>query len=350
MSCITPWNPWAPASGFDSGINTTGFHGHALTEDLPLLLRLLSELLREPTFPAREVEKLRQNLLTGLDIRAQDTTDMADLMFDTVLYRGHPYARPEDGYPRTIKAIGKQDLVNFHRRTFGPKGMVIAVVGAVEPKRAAAAVQRTLGTWHNRYQAACEVPGDPRRLRRTVRKHHKIAGKSQADVIIGTNGPRRPDPRWLAASLGNSILGQFGMMGRVGRSVREQSGLAYYAYSNLSSGLGPGAWTVSAGVNPANVEKATDLIIRELRRFVQKGVTPEELSDSQANFIGRLPLSLESNAGVASALLNIERYQLGMDYYQRYAHRVRLVQRQDVVEAARAFIDPDRLVVATAGP
>jgi zinc protease len=228
--------------------------------------------------------------------------------------------------------------------------MVIAIVGAVEPKRAAAAVRKTLGAWHNLKQAACDVPGDPKPLRFSVRKHHKIAGKSQADIIIGTNGPRRPDPHWLAASLGNSILGQFGMMGRVGKSVREQSGLAYYAYSNLSAGLGPGAWTVSAGVNPASVERATDLIIRELRRFVERGVTQAELADSQANFIGRLPLSLESNAGVTGALLNIERYQLGMDYYQRYAHRVRAIKRQDVVEAARAFIDADRLVVATAGP
>jgi zinc protease len=275
---------------------------------------------------------------------------MADLLFDAVLYRGHPYARPEDGHPKTIKAIRRQDLVNFHRRTFGPEGMVIAAVGAVEPKRAAAIIRRTLGTWHNRNQAACDVPGEPKRLRSTVQKHHTIAGKSQADVIIGTNGPRRPDPRWLAASLGNSVLGQFGMMGRVGKSVREESGLAYYAYSNLSAGLGPGAWTVSAGVNPANVGRVTDLIVRELRRFVRQGVTEEELADSQANFIGRLPLSLESNAGVAGALLNIERYNLGMDYYQRYAQRVRAVKREDVVEAARAFIDPDRLVVATAGP
>ena len=336
--------------GFDSGINTTSFHGHALAEDLPLILRLLSESLREPTFPAREVEKLRQNLLTGLNIRAQDTADMADLLFDSVLYRGHPYSRPEDGHPRTIKAIRRPDLVHFHHSTFGPKGMVIAVVGAVEPKRAAAVVRRTLGMWHNKSQAACEVPGDPGPMRSTVRKHHRIAGKSQADIIIGTNGPRRPDPRWLAASLGNSILGQFGMMGRIGKSVREESGLAYYAYSNLSAGLGPGAWTVSAGVNPASVDKAVDIIVRELRHFVQKGVTTEELSDSQANFIGRLPLSLESNAGVASALLNIERFQLGMDYYQLYAKRVRSVKREDVVEAARGFVHPDKLVVATAGP
>lgn len=336
--------------GVDSGMNTTGFHGHALAEDLPLLVRMLSEVLREPTFPLKEVEKLRQHLLTGLAIRAQDTSDMADLLFDGILYRGHPYARPEDGYPHTIKAIRREDLLRFHRRSFGPAGMVIVVVGAVEPKRAAAIVRRTLGSWHNPAQAMCEIPRDPRQLRATVTRHHKIAGKAQADIIIGTNGPRRTDPKWMAASLGNSVLGQFGMMGRVGKSVREASGLAYYAYSNLSAGLGPGAWTVSAGVNPANVGRASALIIRELRRFVEKGVTQDELADSKANFVGRLPLSLESNAGVANALLNIERYGLGLDYYQRYAGRIHAIRRDEVLESARAFIDADRLVVATAGP
>lgn len=336
--------------GLDSGMNTTGFHGHALSEDLPLLIRLLSEVLREPTFPAKEIEKLRHNLLTGLAIRAQDTADMADLSFDSILYRGHPYARPEDGYPKTIKAIRREDLVRFHKASFGPKGMVMVVVGAVDPKKAAEVVHRALGSWKNAAQAVCEPPGDPRPLRQTTRRHHKIAGKAQADLIVGTNGPRRTDPLWLPASLGNSVLGQFGMMGRIGKSVREESGLAYYAYSSVSSGLGPGAWTVSAGVNPTNVEKATELITRELRGFVARGVTPEELADNKANFVGRLPLSLESNAGVASALLNIERYQLGMDYYQRYASRIRGITREQVQEAARKFIDPDRLVIASAGP
>lgn len=335
---------------FDSGMTTTGFHAHALAEDLPLIVRLLSETLRLPTFPEKEVEKLRHNLLTGLAIRAQDTADMADLAFDSMLYQGHPYARPEDGHPKTIKAIRRTDLVAFHRSSYGPAGMVIVVVGAIASKRAADVIRRTLGSWKNPMQVPCEAPGDPRPLRTTKKRHHRIAGKAQADIIIGTNGPRRTDPRWVAAALGNSVLGQFGMMGRVGKSVREESGLAYYAYSNLSAGLGPGAWTVSAGVNPANVNKATDLIVRELSRFAEKGVTAAELADSKANFIGRLPISLESNSGVASALLNMERYQLGLDYYQRYASMIRGITREKVLEAARGFIDADRLVIATAGP
>ena len=168
--------------------------------------------------------------------------------------------------------------------------------------------------------------------------------------MIGTNGPRRRDPEYMSASLGNNILGQFGMMGRIGDVVREKSGLAYYAYSSLSAGIGPGSWEVSAGVNPQNVKKALELIKEELNGFVQDGVTEEELADSKANFIGRLPLSLESNGGVASALLNIERHQLGLDYYRRYPTFLNEVGREDVLNTARKFIDVDRLAIAVAGP
>ncbi len=336
--------------GFDSGTNSTRFHGHSLIEDLPLVLRLLVEILHGPIFPAAEVEKLRHHLLTGLAIRAQDTADMADLTFDEILYKDHPYGRPEDGNPKTIKAITRADLVSFHRRTFGPKDMQVAVVGAIDADEAVEAVEHALGRWKNPAQLAMDDVGDPRHLGQTVRRHHKIAGKSQADIIIGTNGPRRKDADYMAASLGNSVLGQFGMMGRVGKSVREESGLAYYAYSNINAGLGPGSWTVSAGVNPANVERATDLIVKELQHFVADGVSAEELADSQANFVGRLPLSLESNAGVAGALLTIERFDLGLDYYQRYEGLVRGVTRDAVIETARRFIEPARLVIASAGP
>jgi len=128
----------------------------------------------------------------------------------------------------------------------------------------------------------------------------------------------RRDPGFIAASLGNNILGQFGMYGRIGESVRERSGLAYHASSSLSGGIGPGPWLFIAGVNPNNIDKTIALMRAEIARFVTEPVTVEELTDSQANYIGRLPLSLESNAGVAAALLNLERYSLGLDYYLRY--------------------------------
>ena len=336
--------------GYDSGTYTSGFSGRSLAEDLPLLLDTLSETIQFPFFPEDQIERLRAQMLTGLAIRAQDTSDMADLIFNEILFEGHPYSRPDDGWPETIQSITRKDLQDFHRRTFGPRGMMIAVVGAVEPKRAVEIVQRALGDWSNPAQE--ERPGipDQKPLKKTKRRIHKIAGKSQSDLLIGTIGPHRKDSDFVAASLGNSILGQFGMMGRIGDIVREKSGLAYYASSSLSAGFGPGVWDVSAGVNPANVQKAADLIVSELTRFVKDGVTKQELSDSQDNFVGRLPLSLESNGGVTGALLNIERYDLGLDYYREYAGRIRAMTRQAVHAAAAKFIDPERLAMAIAGP
>ena len=228
--------------------------------------------------------------------------------------------------------------------------MVIAIVGAVEPEDAVRQVKRALGGWQVKGQKESPELPPLKSLKKTVSKHHRIKGKSQSDLIIGTNGPRRRDPEFMSASIGNNILGQFGMMGRIGDVVREKSGLAYYAYSSLSAGLGPGSWEVSAGVNPQNVKKASELIRDELKRFVQEGVTAEELTDTKANFVGRLPLSLESNGGVASALLNIERHNLDLDYYRRYAGLVNEVTAEDVLNTARKFIDPDKLVIVVAGP
>jgi zinc protease len=267
-----------------------------------------------------------------------------------MLFEGHPYSRPSDGYVHTIQSITRKDMEKFHRLHFGPKGMVIALVGAIEPKKAVEAVNRVLGGWQVPGQAgAVELPPH-KPLKKTSRRHHALEGKSQADLVVGMIGPRRRDPEYLSASLGNSVLGQFGMMGRIGDVVREKSGLAYYASSSLSSGTGPGTWEVSAGVNPKNLNKAIDLIEKELWRFIKGGVTKEELADSQANYIGRLPLSLESNSGVANAILNIERYNLGLDYYQRYSSMVKAVTRSDVLETARKYIDPNRLAISTAGP
>ena len=336
--------------GFSSGVHTSGFNGRSLAEDLPLLLDLLAEALIAPSFPKAEMEKLRAQLLTGLAIRAQDTSDMASMVFDAILFKGHPYSRPEDGYPETIQRIKRSDLVKFHHDYYGPRGMVIAIVGAVTAEEAVRQVKRALGSWQVKGQKEAPALPDLKLLKKTVSKHHRIPGKSQSDLVIGTNGPRRRDPEYMSASLGNNILGQFGMMGRIGEVVREKSGLAYYAYSSLSAGTGPGSWEVSAGVNPQNVKKTLELIKDEMKRFVQEGVSEEELADSKANFIGRLPLSLESNGGVANALLNIERHQLGLDYYRRYPAFVNEITREDVSSTARKFIDVDRLAIAVAGP
>jgi len=336
--------------GIGCGPHTAGFGGKALAEDLPTLLKMLADVLMNPIFPKKDIERVRSQLLTGLDLRAQDTNSMANLEFDKALYKDHPYQYPSDGYIETIQAIQVKDLKDFHQKHFGPKDMTLVVVGPFEPESVISLAEEYLGSWVNEGQPqAMQVP-DMTAPKKTFQKHHVIDEKSQTDLVVGTIGPSRSWDGYYSALLGNSVLGQFGMMGRIGESVRKQAGLAYYAYSALSASIGPGQWMVSAGVAPENLDKALDLIKTELKNFVDQPISDGELADVQSNYIGKLPLTLESNAGVASALLTMEQHQLGFDYLQNYENMIQKITPESILEAAREFLDPDRLIISSAGP
>ncbi|MCX8061377.1 MAG: insulinase family protein, partial [Anaerolineales bacterium] len=339
----------AASLSFDGGTHITSFGGRSLAEDFDMLCKIFASALREPTFTAEQVERKRAQVITGLVLRSQDTAEMASLAFDEIVFANHPYRFPEEGTIETVQQITLEDLVNFHRRHYGPRGMVIVVVGAIEPSDALAILTQQLADWHNPEQPFPPELPPLHPLAETVQKKVFIPGKSQVDLLIGSVGPKRNDPEYMSAAIGNNILGQFGLMGRIGDAVRERAGLAYYAYSSLSSGIGPGSWTVAAGVAPQNVERAIAIIRQEIQCFVQEKVSDEELGDSQANFIGRLPLSLESNMGVAYALSNLERYSLGLNYYRQYADLVRSITPEQVLETAQKYLDPERLAIAIAG-
>jgi zinc protease len=336
--------------GFGASVHTTSFSGRALAEDLPLLFSTMAESLLEPDFPQDQFKRLKSQLLTSLAIRAESTQDMAAIEFDALLFPGHPYGRPEDGFTETIDAISRQDLVDFHRAYYSPAGMTIAVVGAVHAQDVQALVEKHFGNWLKPSVAEQPQHAEIRPVSHSIVKRVKLAGKSQSDLVMGSLGPKRKAPEFLAASLGNSILGQFGLMGRIGDSVREKAGLAYYASTSLNAWREGGSWEVSAGVNPMNIDRAAKLITGELKRFTSELVTQEELEDNQNNYIGRMPLSLESNSGVANSILNLERFDLGLDYLQRYPALIRAVTREQILEAARLHIDPEKLVTVSAGP
>jgi zinc protease len=326
------------------------FFGKSLAEDIALMLELLTESFYWPIFPSIPVERLRAEKLTSIAIRDQDTSARAEMAFHQMAFPDHPYRIPVEGTSETVKPLQIEDLKDYHHRHVGPKGMLIAIVGALEAERSLDHIESAFAGWENTEQEFVpEVPSmdSPPGL---LRENIVLEGKMQSDVVMGAPGPSRFNPRYLAASLGNNIFGRFGLYGRIGDRVREESGLAYYVYSSLAGGPGPGAWQVIAGVNPANVELAIDLIRDEIRKIIKEGVTAEEVRDNQANFIGRLPLQLETNEGVASALVHIERYQLGLDYYQRYPEIIASITPEHVHEAVECFLHPDQLAIAVAGP
>jgi zinc protease len=337
--------------GVSTGTHKTGFSGKSLAEDLPLILEMLQDVLRHPSFPEQHVERLRGEVLTWLQYRQQDTRYQAGRAFRETLYpQNHPYFWSARGTLETIPNLTIEDMREFHNRHFGPRGMIIAIVGAVSAETAISLVRRYFEDWENSDQPSePELPTlEP--LHDTRRHFVGLPGKTQSDIVMGVVGPSRFSPDYHAATMANSILGQFGMMGRIGDIVREKSGMAYYASSRIEGGYGPGAWSISAGVNPTNVERAISLSIDEVRRLATELVEDFDLEDNQANFTGRLPLQLASNEGIAGTLHGIEAYGLGLDYLLSYRDMIYRLTKEDLMEAVRRYWNPHAYVVAIAGP
>lgn len=334
---------------FSCGTRNTWFRGKALAEDFEMLIGLAAESLQEPAFLPEYVERLRNQLIAGLAIREQDTSEVASMLFDQSLFPGHPYGDPVDGSIDTVEAILRDDLAAFHRDYFTPSQMILVAAGAIESRQVSECVEKLFGNWKNDKASECVIPSVPEAPDLIIRRHRSLEEKSQTDLQIGTQGPSRLSEDFLPVYLGNNILGQFGLMGRIGESVRSKSGLAYYASSGINGWQETGTWEFSAGLNPENLEIVIKLIRKEIRRFVEEQVTDEELADSKSHLIGRLPLSLESNSGIANGILTMERFNLGLDYYQRYPNLIQTISAQQILEASRRYLHPDKLVIASAG-
>ena len=321
----------------------------ALAEDFDDLLNLLADIVRRPTFPVEHIERLRQIKLVGIQEREQDTASVAARRFSEALFgRRHPYGRAADGYFETVSALQRQDLLDFHARTFTAQGAVLAIAGDVEAGRVLDAVQACFGDWCR--DAALPPATAPAPRAAGQRLHAPMHGKVQSDIVLGGYGVRRADPDFYAVRVANCILGQFGMMGRLGERVREEQGLAYYSYSAAVAEQEEGVWFAAAGVNPEDVEDAVASILSEFDRLGAEAVDAEELADSQAYLTGILPLMLETNEGVASTLLSMEWYGLGLDYLQRYPALIAGVTAADVQRVAARYLDTKTCIISIAGP
>ncbi|HKE84871.1 MAG TPA: pitrilysin family protein [Vicinamibacterales bacterium] len=321
-----------------------------LVEDFDIVLLLMADIITSPTFPPEEVDRRRGEIVTLIrqdeDSPAAVATDalMAMLYGDT-----HPYGRPIRGTVATAEQIDCEVLQRFHREHVSPGALTMAIVGDIEPGRARDAATAALGRWSApRIDTTAWPPVPTASARRT--RTIPMMNKSQTDIAYGFTAISRSDPDFYAYSLMNNILGQYSIGGRLGESIRERQGMAYYVTSSLDANVAAGPLLIRAGVNPSNVERAVQSIDRELASLRGDGPTEQEVAESKQYLIGSLPRALETNAGIASFLQTIERFELGLDYDVRMPGLVQQVTRDEVHAAARRAIDPSKATVVVAGP
>lgn len=319
-----------------------------LSEDFDDVLALVADVSRGTLFPDEEVTKARLEAVSRLrqdeDSPARRAADGA---LELLYGRSHPYGRPSKGRAPSVERLTRSDLVAFHAARVVPAALSLVIAGDIIAERAVDSARAELEDWDAPAPVALEVPHPPPAARQ--QRIIPMPGKSQADIVYGFTTVRRLDPRFYAYWVMNTVLGQFGLGGRLADNIRERQGMAYYAFSTLDGLAGEAPLLVRAGVDPADVDRALAAIDHEVSLLAAEGPTLAEVAETRASLIGSVPRMLETNQGIAAFLQTSEEFGLGLDFDQRLPGLIGMVTVDEVRAAAEA-LDSRRAAVAIAGP
>jgi zinc protease len=321
-----------------------------LAKDFEAVLALVGDMVKAPTVPDMELATRKGEVITAI---RQDDDNPAIRAIEglmAMLYGpDHPYGRRGKGTIEAVERLTRDRLLGLHAARFAPSELSTVIVGDVDPSRAVDAAAAVFGGWQVPAPAAIELPGvaPP-----TGRRRHVLPmmNKAQTDIAYGFRTIGRLDPAYYAFWLMNNALGQYALGGRLGDSIRERQGMAYYVSSIFDANVVDGPLMIRAGVSPANVDRAVASIDYELVRLRTEGLTRKELNDSRQYLIGAMPRALETNAGIASFLQSAEFFGLGLDYDLRLPALLAAVTLDEANEAARRVLNPDRAAIVVAGP
>src|SRR5256885_3427549 len=334
---------------FHGGEELLSFQGRCTRETVAETVRILVDCLSQPTFPPKEIERVRGELLNDLRIEADDTRARAFRALSRLVFpKDHPYGRDPKGGEARVRRIRRADIVSFHEAHVGPEGLILAATGDVDHAllEDAIAAPRSRLRGDEGGPPAIEPPPPHRPGSESIPMPHK----TQVDVAIGAPGVPRRHADYYALNLANLLFGRIGLYGRLGRNLRDEQGLAYYAFSSLDARTAGGMWSISAGVNPANLEKAVQSIRAALDRLPTDPFHADEIQDGRDNEIGSLVVSLERNAEVASELHRMEYYGLGMNFLERFPEIVRDLEEDRVRAVAVKYFTANGSSMVVAGP
>ncbi len=310
---------------------------------------VLADLLANASFPSEAVDRARKEVLGEITFAEEDPDSMARDAFREAVYGPHPYGRPKRGRTETVERITREDVVAHHREWYRPNNAILVVCGDVDAAMVREVVERRFAAWEK-----AEVP--PLTWPAPVTAIGEVsleADTEQVIVYVGHAGVRRADPDYDALLVMDHVLGTgSGFTDRISKKVRDELGLAYSCYSNItrSADEEPGMFAAYVACKPENEAKAVEALTAEVRRFVEEGPTEQELRDAKDYLVASRAFEFETTAEMAGYWLEAEQLGLPADELTTFAGRIEAVTREDVVRVARAHLHPDASAVVRVGP
>ena len=337
---------------FDADAFAVRISARSLAQDFPALVSTLAEMLREPSFPEDELEKLKQQTIAAIREQQTDTRWRAyERLTQSLFDEENPfYTHAGERLVESVGSFTVEDVRGFYETFYGGRSLILSAAGDLRAPEALRVMREAFEGFEGPERVDVEVR-DPEPGEGARREFVIVKDKASVDVMLGSAAPLRRDAAdYYAAVLANRALGESTLSSRLGLQVRDVEGLTYGIASRFRAPtLAAGPWYIAVSVNPSNVERAIDSALKVLREYVEHGIRPEELDDEKSSAVGSFKVSLSTNAGLAAALWNAEFYRLGLDYVDRYPQLISAVTAEEVNAAIRKYFRPDQLTVVIAG-
>jgi zinc protease len=332
--------------GAGAGTDLTFVNMVVMKDSFDAGLRMLSEMARHPGFAQGEIERQRQQMLSGQQVSREDPEYIANSVFDRLVYGFHPYGMPETGTPQSLAGVTRDDLVAFHARYFVPNNAILAIVGDITAEEAFAAAKKVFADWaqHDLPTQTFMEPPDPTRRVIVINKPDAV----QTEVRVGHLGIPRRHPDYMAVNLAIRILGGEGS-NRLHQILRTERGLTYGAQANMDTLKESGDFEAETNTRSEATGEVLKLIVDEFWRMQRERVGERELDGAKAYLTGSFPLTIETPESIAMQVVNALFYGLPLEQLQTFRDRVNAVTADDIQRVARKLLRPDRLSVVLVG-
>ena len=307
----------------------------------------LERVITQPDFPAQAFERNRNRTLTGIRQKQQSPSALAKDAFFYAIYGDHPYAVPEEGTEESMQAITIKDIRDFHNQYYVASNATIAIVGDLTRQQAEQLVINLTDGMETGTKAEPLKEVKPLDSAITSRIDYP---STQTHILVGQPGITRADPDLFPLYVGNHVLGGNGMVSRLFEQIREKRGLSYSTYSYFMPMRQAGPFVAGLQTRTDQADAALALLIEQLQLFIETGPTEAELESAKQNLTGGFALRIDSNSDILNYLAMIGFYELPLDYLDTYNDKIMSVTVEQVKDAFRRKLSPDKLATVMVGP
>ncbi len=330
----------------ETGIGTeSGSAGlSVMKKDLDEALEIFSEVLRNPAFNEEKVDLAKMKMIESIRRQNDDPLTIASREFKRKVYQGDPRGRI-----RTIEYVQKitrQDLIEFHRISFFPNNILMGISGDFEKEQMLSAISKVFGAWEKSPESMPSRPVPENRYESSVVYAQKLL--PQSTILLGHLCCPKNNPDYFPMVVLNDILGE-GFNSRLMREIRSNRGLAYSVGSFYRGDIDYGVFGAYAMTKTETTATVIELILDELKRIIDEGATPEELTWAKDSIINKYIFSFASTAGLVKQYISLEYDNLPEDYLETYPGMISAVGIEDIKRVAKDYLKPDKSILIVVG-